>query len=350
MRELYNTCAGLLAGGEDVVMATIISQSGSAPRTAGTKMLVRRDGSMVGTIGGGLLEAQVLEQAREVFRTGRAAVREFNLTGADAASMDMICGGRLDVFICLLSAGFPGNVEIYRTLGNILHTGQKGFLVTRLAGADGRDQPGQCLLLENGLPMGFALSADRQAQLRLAGWIRYPRLVQLGDERFLTEPVSAPGTVYIFGAGHVSQQVARLTSLVDFRTVVLDDREEFANRQRFPQADEIIVLEDFAGCLKDLPISTDSYLVIVTRGHRYDLTVLEQALSTGACYIGMIGSHRKRDAIYRALREKGVAREQLDGVHSPIGLDIGAETPEEIAVSIVAQLIKARGKPMDGQA
>jgi len=349
MKELYETCARLLADGEDVVMATIISQSGSAPRTAGTKMLICRDGSFVGTIGGGLLEAQVLQQSREVFQTGQAVVREFNLTGADAASMDMICGGRLDVFICLLSARFPGNVEIYRTIGNLLHTRQKALLVTKLAAPAGScDQPNQCLLIDNGAQIGFTLSADQEEQLIQNGKGRYPLLVQLGGESFLTEPVSALGTVYILGAGHVSKQVARLTSMVDFRTVVLDDREEFANRQRFPQADEIIVPDDFEQCLKDLPISGDSYLVIVTRGHRYDLTVLEQALQTGACYIGMIGSRRKRAAIYRALREKGVTEEQLAKVHSPIGLTIYAETPEEIAVSIVAELIKVRGELMGG--
>lgn len=349
MKELYNTCARLLAGGEDVVMVTIISQSGSAPRTAGTKMLVRRDGSFVGTIGGGLLEAQVLQQAREVFQTGQAVVREFNLTGADAASMDMICGGRLDVFVCLLSARFPGNVEIYRTIGSLLQTRQKALLVTKLAPPAGSNaQSNQCLLLDNGAQIGCTLSAGQQEQLLQAGKGRYPLLVQLGEESFLTEPVSALGTVYIFGAGHVSRQVARLTAMVDFRTVVLDDREEFANRQRFPQADEIIVPDNIEKCIKDLPISGDSFLVIVTRGHRYDLTVLAQALQTNTGYIGMIGSHRKRDTIYRALREAGVTEEQLAKVYSPIGLPIGAETPEEIAVSIVAELIKVRGQLMGG--
>lgn len=349
MKELYNTCARLLAGGEDVVTATIISQSGSAPRTAGAKMLVRRDGSFVGTIGGGLLEAQVLQQAREVFQTGQAMVRDFNLTGADAASMDMICGGRLQVFICLLSARLPVNMEIYRAIGSLLHTRQRALLVTRLTDPAGSlEQSNQSLLIDNCTPIGCTLSAGQEEQLQQAARGRYPRLVQSGGESFLTEPVSALGTVYIFGAGHVSQQVARLTSMVDFRTVVLDDREEFANRQRFPQADEIIVPDNIEHCLKNLSIGGDCYLVIVTRGHRYDLTVLEQALPTGACYIGMIGSLRKREAIYRALREKGFSEEQLDRVYSPIGLTINAETPEEIAVSIVAQLIKVRGELMDG--
>ncbi|OAT85776.1 XdhC family aldehyde oxidoreductase maturation factor [Desulfotomaculum copahuensis] len=350
MKGLFDTCTRLLAGGEDVVTATIISRSGSAPRTAGTKMLVRRDGSFAGTIGGGLLEALVLEQAREVFQTGQAVIREFNLTGADAAGMDMICGGRLEVFVDFLSAGDPVNVEIFRTVSDLLRTGQRALLVTGLpshAGDGARFN--RCLLLKDGRQTGCSPDAGLAERLSPVFKSRYPQLVLLNEANFIAEPVNSPGTVYLFGAGHVAQQVARLTAMVDFRTVVLDDREEFANRQRFPLADEIIVPEDFNRCLKDLPISGDSYLVIVTRGHRYDLTVLAQALQTGACYIGMIGSRRKRDAIYRALRETGVTEEQLSGVHSPIGLSIEAETPEEIAVSIVAELIKVRGKLMYGQ-
>lgn len=349
MKALFETCARLLVEGEDVVMTTIVSQSGSAPRTSGTKMLVRRDGSFVGTIGGGLLEAQVLRLAGEVFQTGRPVIREFNLTGADAASMDMICGGRLEVFVDFLSAAVPENVQIYRTLGGLLHSRQRALLATQLSTRDGcNDRPNKCLLIQGGQPVGCSLPAGRLERLLPDGRSRYPQLVQVDGESFLVEPVSSPGTVYLFGAGHVSQKVARLASFVDFRTVILDDREEFANRQRFPEADDIIVPDDFEQCLKDLPISGDSYLVIVTRGHRYDLTVLAQALQTGAGYIGMIGSSRKREAIYRALRETGVSEEQLARVYSPIGLPIEAETPEEIAVSIVAELIKVRGKLLGG--
>ncbi|HHW43613.1 MAG TPA: XdhC/CoxF family protein, partial [Desulfotomaculum sp.] len=205
-----------------------------------------------------------------------------------------------------------------------------------------------CLLLQEGRPVGCSLPAGRLEPLLRAGGSRYPQLLQVDGDTFLVEPVSSPHTVYLFGAGHVAQKVAWLASFVGFRTVVLDDREEFANRERFPRAEEIIVLDDFEHAMKDLPIGRDSYLVIVTRGHRYDLTVLAQALQTGAGYIGMIGSTGKREAIYRALREAGVTGEQLARVHSPIGLPIGAETPEEIAVSIVAELIKVRGELMNG--
>ena len=159
----------------------------------------------------------------------------------------------------------------------------------------------------------------------------------------LLEPIFSEPTVYIFGAGHVSQQLAPLAKRVHFKVVVIDDREMFANRERFPEADEVIVSE-FERCFDQLNIDESSYIVIVTRGHLYDGFVLEQAVKTNARYIGMIGSKKKIQTLYQNLMKKGIPKETLDRVHAPIGLDINSETPEEIAVSIVAELIKVRGQ------
>jgi xanthine dehydrogenase accessory factor len=163
-----------------------------------------------------------------------------------------------------------------------------------------------------------------------------------GEARFLVEPLGADGVVYIFGAGHISQKLAPLTRLVGFRTVVLDDRAEFANRERFPAVDDLLVLSSFDRAMARLSIHANSYLILVTRGHAHDKTLLGEALATRAGYIGMIGSRGKRDAVYRALEEEGFAAEAFQRVHSPIGLTIAAETPEEIAVSITAELIAVR--------
>jgi len=159
----------------------------------------------------------------------------------------------------------------------------------------------------------------------------------------LIEPIFSEPTVYLFGAGHVSQQVAPLAKKVHFRVVVIDDREMFANRERFPEADEVLVSE-FERCFERLDMGPSSYVVIVTRGHLYDGFVLEQAIKTHASYIGMIGSKKKIHTLYQNLMKKGVPKEGLDRVYAPIGIDIDSETPEEIAVSIVAQLIKIRRK------
>ena len=161
----------------------------------------------------------------------------------------------------------------------------------------------------------------------------------------LLEPIFSEPTVYLFGAGHISQQLSPLAKRVQFKVVVIDDREMFANRERFPEADEVIV-SDFERCFDQLNIDESSYIVIVTRGHLYDGFVLEQAVKTNARYIGMIGSKKKIHTLYQNLMEKGIPKEALERVHAPIGIDIHSETPEEIGVSIVADLIKVRGEPI----
>jgi xanthine dehydrogenase accessory factor len=158
----------------------------------------------------------------------------------------------------------------------------------------------------------------------------------------LTELIAPEETVYLFGAGHVSRETAMLASRIGFETVVLDDRPEFANRERFPEADEIHVLSSYEQAMDNLVIDSRGYIVILTRGHLHDKTVLGQAVTTPARYVGMIGSRKKRDAIFRALAAEGISQNDLARVHSPIGLSIGAETPAEIAVSITAELIRVR--------
>jgi len=157
------------------------------------------------------------------------------------------------------------------------------------------------------------------------------------------EPILSGPKVFLFGGGHVSLPVARLSKMAGFRVAVIDDRPEFANRERFPEAEEVIA-EEFSSALKKLKTHRESYLVILTRGHAYDQEVLEWALGTAARYVGMIGSRKKVQTIFSNLKEKGVSAEKLNSVHSPIGLDIGSKTPEEIAVSIVAEMIQERRK------
>lgn len=338
MKKLYQAILQHLEQGESFVQATILAQSGSAPRTAGAKMIILPDQSILGTIGGGLVEAKVQELAGEVFQTKQAVTKKFNLTGQEAGQMDMICGGRLEVLVEYMNAANQQLVAVYRALLQAMEKRQPVVLVTPLA-SDGS----QTFLIQGdgSLTGTFTGPGEWLEELtNLPG--RYPQVIQLGGQRFLAEPISINGTVYIFGAGHVSQKLALVTNLVGFRTVVLDDRQEFANRQRFPAADEVVVLASLEQACANLAIDQESYLVIVTRGHAHDKTVLAQALKTKARYIGMIGSKKKRDTIYRALQQEGFSAEALQRVYCPIGLGIGAETPEEIAVSITAELIKVR--------
>jgi xanthine dehydrogenase accessory factor len=345
MIKLLQSICHLLEEGEDLVLATVIGHSGSTPRSVGTKMVVRPDGAIIGTIGGGLVEFHAQKLAREVFKTGKALTETVEFTGADAAATDqMICGGRMEILLELITAD-PENLKEMQDLIVALQKGHKGFLIKALDTSCAAVQRMEwCLVQNDSVTLGTFTTPDSLINFLTgkAARARQPLAVSIEDKRFFVEPTVLPGTVFLFGAGHVSRPVAELASLVDFQSVVLDDRAEFANAGRFPKADQVKLIPSFPQAFEGLEFDRDSYLVILTRGHIHDKTVLEQALKSNAGYIGMIGSRRKRDLIYQELLTKGFSQADLERVHAPIGLAIGAETPEEIAVSIVAQLIQVR--------
>lgn len=343
MKQIFKEMLQLFEQGQSFVQATILSQSGSAPRTAGAKMIILADGTISGTIGGGLVEASVQQLAAAVYESKKSIIQVYHLTGVEAGQMDMICGGRLEVLVQYMDASNRDFIKIYRELMAAVEKRKKVVLVTPLPDGEENDVLPSFLIEEGGSVIGnIGSSLEQLEEIASSAKGRVPHVFNLGEKRFLVEPVCPRGTVYIFGAGHVSQKLAQLTTMVDFRTIILDDRSEFANRERFAAADEIFLLESFELAFKNLNIDTDSYIVIVTRGHAHDKTVLAQALRTKARYIGMIGSLRKRDTIYRALLADGFLETDLKRVFSPIGLAIQAETPEEIAVSITAELIRIR--------
>ncbi len=341
MIEIYQECCKLLQAGQPVVLATVFEAKGSAPRVAGARMLVRLDGSICGTIGGGRLEHDAVQLARTLYDKAESVIYTFDLTGSDVAGMDMICGGKGEVWLHY----FTGNAQeqsVCQAVLSALASRQKAWLVTeisRLPDATGR----QIALLDESDAVHGSLQLSPALVREWAGQKASAAIFteEYGGSRFLVEQIRPLRTVLIFGAGHVSQQVAPLCERVGFRVVVLDDRAEYANRSRFTANTEIRVIDSFADWA-GLPIDAGCYIVILTRGHIHDKTVLAQALQTSAGYIGMIGSRRKRDKIYQALRDEGITQEQIERVHSPIGLDIGAETPEELAVSIVGELIQVR--------
>jgi len=345
MNDVMIALCRLLESGEDVVLATIVSHSGSTPRRAGTKMIVRRDGAIVGTIGGGIVEAEVIDTASAVFSAQGILIRELDLqVGRQIESLDSLCGGQLTVLMEWVAAS-PTNIELYRRLTASLQKGSKSAIVGIMPKDEGITDPVRKYLItkDKVYPDAIPLTdGDVSGIMTSIRGQRIPGLKEISGDTWLVEPVFNSGTVYIFGAGHVSLQLALLTHMVDFTTVVLDDRAEFANAERFESADEVVVLDRFESAFDKIHLNSDSYIVIVTRGHSHDKTVLEQALRSDAGYIGMIGSRLKRDAIYAALQKEGFSRGDLKRVHSPIGLKIEAETPEEIAVSIAAELIAAR--------
>jgi len=250
MFEIYRELVRLLSEGKMALLATVISSEGSTPREAGAKMLIREDGTFIGTVGGGGVEQQVLKKAVQVLHSSKAETIHFKLTEED--KMTMICGGSMEIFL---------------------------------------------------------------------------------------EPVLPQETLYLFGAGHVSQCVAGVSKMLGFRSVVVDPRAEFNNVEHFPQAD-LLVVEDYVRAFSNLKIDKGSYIIVCTPQHISDEKCLELALKTEARYIGMVASKKKLKEVREHLIEKGVAAEKMDSVHSPIGLEIGAETPQEIAISIFAEIIK----------
>ncbi len=337
MIQLMNDMQALAERGEVFALATVIDRSGSAPRSTGAKMLVRLDGGIAGTVGGGILEANVQALAARVMAERRALVEGFEFSGKDAASMDAICGGQVEVLVEWIDPREGQTAEVIAALRDALHGHRKAWLVTvfdpqlaatthALVRGDGG--------ITGSLPAGISLEDIQDTRL--------PRQVSIGNLSVIIEPLNISGTALIFGAGHVSRSLAEFTKVVGFRTVIIDDRPEYASRERFPGAEEIIVLENFEDLLNKVKVDGESYAVIVTRGHLNDQSVLEQLLRSRAAYIGMIGSRRKCELIFRDLRQKGYSEEDIKRVHAPIGLAIQAETPEEIGVSIAAEMIRER--------
>ncbi len=252
MLDIYKELANLMQKGGRAVLATVISSEGSAPRNAGAKMLIKEDGSAIGTVGGGKLEQQVRQRAAEVMKSGETEIVHFDLSGKDINGM--ICGGQAEIFL---------------------------------------------------------------------------------------EPILSPETLFLCGAGHISLATAVIGKMLGFRIVVIDPRPEYNNKERFPDADSLVV-ESYESAFKKLSITGDDYIIIYTPQHSRDEQCLQLACGTKARYIGMIGSKKKVKEIKEHLLKKGITKKKLDSVYAPIGLEIEAETPEEIAISILAEIIKVR--------
>lgn len=329
-----------------VVLVSIVNLQGSTPRHDGAKMLVGLGGQTWGTIGGSLIEASAIREAGIVLKTAQSRRLDFDLNGQDASSKGMICGGKANLLLDYLAPTHE-NKEFASAWYEAVLRGQDFFLLTQLQENVGSfGVLGHAVLYHDGKFIGnCSLEAADTENLRTELHnISVTAVFNVRDTQVMIDSVRKVKTLYCCGAGHVAVPTAHIAALVGFRVVVLDDREEYANSERFPEAYQTVVTNDFNHALDGRPIDEDSFIVIVTRGHRFDREVLEQALHTSAGYIGMISSRRKKAALFEALLAKGLKQSDLDRVHSPIGLDIGGETPEEIAVSIVAELIQERNK------
>jgi xanthine dehydrogenase accessory factor len=334
MENIYELVNEYLSGGESVVLACIIDHTGSTPREVGSKMIVRENRQIAGSIGGGILEALVQKLAADVFESKRSVIKEFSLNKEEVANIGMTCGGNVAVYLKYIDAADKATRETFAAAEKIWSEQNKAWMIT-IVEPDGSFN---LVLYSEGRTSGAISARDVEAVKELLD--HKSHYIDTGGRKYMVDPLVC-SKAFIFGGGHIGCEMAALLERLDFYITVVDDREEFAGALRFPQADRRVICP-FDDVLPRLDIDGNSYIIIVTRGHMHDETVLEQALKTDAKYIGMIGSRTKRDATYKNLLEKGFTQNDIDRVHSPIGLKIGAHTPAEIAVSIAAEMIQER--------
>lgn len=326
---------------ENCVLATVISSTGSTPRSSGAHMLICSEKKYYGTVGGGLVEAKV-QEAADIFLQGDvsgAALCSYILDNTQAGAIGMSCGGSLTV---LLERFTPAQHTEFHELASRVSQGKKATRTAYYAEAGGEwhkfslDEASTAEASSNHLQQLDNMLKSHTADAA-------PVLLSESPLHVFSETYTPPPTVIIAGAGHVAKPTAEIAHLTNFSVIVLDDRDEFANSERFPTA-HVQVVESLDDILSNITVHEDCYVVIVTRGHEHDKTVLKQMLTTPARYIGMIGSKSKRDGLYDELRKEGVTDEAIARCHSPIGLPIGGRTPEEIGVSIMAEIIQARSQ------
>ena len=348
IEDVFQAAIDILSEGGSAAMSTIISSKGSLPMSEKSKMLVTPEGKIIGTVGGGCLEADVWTEARQVMENGKSNIQQFVLTEKYAGESGLNCGGVVEI----LTEPLPeAGGEIFRTVLELKDNGRRGTMTTILTDHP-RYPDGQrkLLLCDDGEIVGSLGDAALEAFVAERGWdvlqgenfavVDYE--TEDGDAiQLFMEPVLPTPTVYVFGGGHVSFFVVRAAKLAGFKVKVIDDRPAFANKERFPQADDTIVME-FDDTREAFDFGQDDYVILVTRGHQHDQQILEQIYDCDARYLGMIGSKSKISKMWKRLQGKGIDAKYLDRIHAPIGLNIGADSPEEISISIVAELISER--------
>jgi xanthine dehydrogenase accessory factor len=357
--QIWAEALSTLERGQRFALATVVNVRGSTPREVGAKMIVRDDGQF-GTIGGGCGEAEVFRKARLLLDEGGGGhIAEVDLTGDFDQQQIGTCGGIMDVFIDLWSP--ERDLETAHKLADAAARSRPAALLTLLdpgarrepaAGARAVIDPsdfrhgvaGPIELPDEALEEIVDRTTDATPALLEIGAGGSKPLTHIADDgtvKVFIDPIAGAQRLIIVGAGHIAQPLCRLGAMLGFNVTVIDDRASFANRERFPRADRIIV-RPFAAAIADLKLDGHCYLVSVTRGHAFDEETVRAALRTECGFIGMIGSRRRVRATLERLGERGIPKERLDQVHAPLGLDIGAETPEEIAVSIISEIIRER--------
>ena len=336
--KLYQT----LKNGRGCVLIRIIKREGSAPRGVGSSCMVDADGTLFGSIGGGLLEFKAIEKAEVLLEKRVTSLFTITMTAKQSEKEGMICGGSVEIFLEPILPEDNGAIELFGTLAELIQNDDSATLITRLSdGTHALANDNRMLVKKDGSVIGTIPGVELPAH-PIRTHLEEPSGT---DTSFFVEPIVQNPELLLFGGGHIATFVSPIAKMIGLRVSVFDDRSDFANRQRFPEADKIYAMS-YEKMFEKISVSKSSYIVIVTRGHGGDKDALDRVLNSGGspAYIGMIGSVRKRDALYQALIEEGTSEQALARVHCPIGLDIGVQTPEEIAVSIIAEIIRVKAK------
>lgn len=300
--------------------------------SASAKMLVTASGTRLGTVGGGCLEAEITERALAVLERREPAVSEHTLNFELAGDYGLTCGGTAVMFVEPVFVD-ETLATVYAECAAVLARGERGVLATCSDWSRGVEK----VLVSGGRIFGsttpflqsLASAADPLAEL--------PEL----EDSVLIDPIVGAPRLVVFGGGHVGARVAEAAAFAGWRVTVVDDRSEYADATRLPFCERAVV-SDYHDVPSTLAIDASTYVVVATRGHQHDAVVVEQLARLETRYLGMIGSRRKVALTWRVLQAAGVPAERLERVHAPMGLAIGADSPEEIAVSVVAEMIAER--------
>lgn len=351
LKNIYIQLLDELRKNDPLALATIIETKGSTPQIPGASALFCSGGLCAGTVGGGILEADAQGKAVQSLRQKASILYKFSLTSDISSAEGAICGGEA---VILMDACPEDHIEVFRSISKSLGQRQSGVLATFI----GRHSGGRISLARYWVEIGENYAVDPEMPYaRLHEEIRKSltenrhNLLKVeeitlfenaGETLLFLEPISPLPHLIIAGAGHIGQAVSHLGNLLDFEVTVIDDRPEFANKEKLPEADNIIV-DDIGKAMQAVPISSDTYIVIVTRGHEKDADALRQCIGSEAAYVGMIGSARKIKLMREEFLQEGRATSaQWDRIYAPIGVDIQSKTVQEIAVSIAAQLVLVR--------
>lgn len=329
MEAIFNLIHKELQDGNDLELVSVVDSSGSAPRGSGAHMLIGTDGYLAGTIGGGMIEYKSIDIAGDLLVKRISELKHFNLAPND--DLGMLCGGKATVLYTFLDHNDTATKDVFKQIVAKSDQHVEAWLLTKLTG----DQA----------TLGF-YSEDTQfigINVDVATLTIKPNYWQEDGITYLVEPISQSDKVYIYGAGHVAEALVPVLHNLDFYTVVCDDRANLLTKTHFPTADEL-KLVDFAEIDLAKKLTAQDYGIVMTKSHEADYQMQAQLLKTPAFYLGVIGSRYKYSKHMRRLHEAGYTEQDTARLHFPIGLDIGAETPAEIAISIAGELIKERAK------